>query len=88
MVLKRSASRGTDFTSLGRLTRLPRRYAYGARACKDSISVSTGDYNKDIGISVTGRTRKSDVPANPAVSSTRLYNSDRNTSEYLPSHQT
>ena len=88
MALKRSASHGTNFTSSGRSTRLPRRYAYGAHVCKDSISVSTGDHSKVIEISVTGRTRKSDVPANPVVSSTRPYNSNRNTSEYLSSCQT
>lgn len=79
-VPKRSALR-KYFTSPGRLTRPSRHDAYGARACKDSISVSTGDYSKDIGISATGRTRSSDVPADPSVSRTRSYSSDRETSE-------
>lgn len=77
------------FTSSDRLTRLSRRDAYGARACKDSISVLTGDYSKDTGISATGRTRTSDAPADPSVSRTRSYSSGRETFECrLSSRQT
>lgn len=62
--------------ALDRYTRLIRRGAYGARACKDSRSVSTGDYSKGTGILVVGHTRKSDVPADPSVSRTRSCSSD------------
>lgn len=83
--------KGARFTSpSGRLTRLSRRDVSGARACKDSISVSTGGYSKDTGTSATGRTRSSGVPADPSVARTRSYSSDTETSECsrLPSRQT
>lgn len=70
------AFRGRFTCASDRYTRLIRRGAYDARACKDSRSVSTGDYSKDTGILVAGRTRRSDVPADPSVSKTRSCSSD------------
>lgn len=72
----KDALRGRFTCASDRYTRLTRRDAYGARACKDSRSVSTDDYSKDIGILVVGRIRRSGVPVDPFVSRTRSCNSD------------